>query len=107
MYHYNECGLDNVYLENGYTVEYEDGEEFVSFDDFEGIHRAIAKAICEQSSWLSREQFKFLRKEMKTKKHHRKRNGLHQFFNDICSLRHSGCCSKVYSESGMILENGN
>ncbi|EAS76922.1 transcriptional regulator, XRE family protein [Vibrio alginolyticus 12G01] len=64
MYHYNECGLDNVYLENGYTVEYEDGEEFVSFDDFEGIHRAIAKSICEQGSWLSREQFKFLRKEM-------------------------------------------
>lgn len=64
MYHYDECGLENVYLENGYTVKYEDGEEFISFDDFEGIHRAIAKAICEQSSWLSKEQFKFLRKEM-------------------------------------------
>ncbi|WP_277207054.1 helix-turn-helix domain-containing protein [Vibrio misgurnus] len=64
MYHYTECGLDNVYLENGYTLEIEDGEQFVSFDDFEGIHQAIAMAICEQSVWLSKEQFKFLRKEL-------------------------------------------
>ncbi|KJR21503.1 helix-turn-helix domain-containing protein [Vibrio sp. S234-5] len=64
MYHYTECGLDNVYLENGYTIEEEDGEKFVSFDDFEGIHQAIANAICEQSAWLSKEQFKFLRKEL-------------------------------------------
>lgn len=63
MYHYTECGLENIYLKNGFVITEEDGEEFVSYTNFDGIQQAIAMAICSQKKWMSSEQFKFLRKE--------------------------------------------
>ena len=63
MYHYEACGLDNIYLANGYEIVEEDGEEFVSFHNFDGIQRAVALAVCKQNKWMTKEQFKFLRKE--------------------------------------------
>lgn len=63
MYHYTESGLENIYLKNGFVCTEEDGEEFVSFTNFDGIHQAIAIAICSQKKWMSAAQLKFLRKE--------------------------------------------
>ena len=63
MYHYTERGLENIYLKNGFVVTKEDGEEFVSFINFDGIQQAIAVAICTQKKWMSSTQLKFLRKE--------------------------------------------
>jgi hypothetical protein len=63
MYHYTECGLNNIYLINGIKITEEDGEEFVSYANFDGIQQAIATSICSQITWMSPEQFKFLRKE--------------------------------------------
>ena len=64
MYHYTESGLSNVYLVNGFTVEVEDGEEFTSIDDANGLHKAIAMAIVDSKRPLTHEEFKFLRVEL-------------------------------------------
>ena len=64
MYHYTECGLSNVYLKNGFTVEEIDGEQYTSIDDMNGLHRAIAQIIVDSNTPLSHEAFKFLRIEL-------------------------------------------
>ncbi|PSW20188.1 transcriptional regulator [Photobacterium sanctipauli] len=63
MFHYDTCGLDYIYLKNGYEVEVEDGEEFVSFHDFDGIQEAIGLSIVNQKRWMTKEQLKFIRGE--------------------------------------------
>ncbi|WP_305843184.1 helix-turn-helix domain-containing protein [Photobacterium leiognathi] len=63
MHHYTESGLDNIYLVNGYEVTEEDGEEYISYTNFDGIQQAIAVAICNQKSWMTPQQLKFIRKE--------------------------------------------
>lgn len=64
MYHYSECGLSNVHLVNGFTVEVIDGEEYTSIDDMNGLHRTIAQAIVDCNRPLTHEEFKFLRIEL-------------------------------------------
>lgn len=63
MHHYTESGLNNIYLVNGYEITEEDGEMFISYENFDQIQQAIAIAICNQKSWMSAEQLKFIRKE--------------------------------------------
>ena len=63
-YHYRECGLDNVYLVNGFTVDAEDGEEYVSIDDIHGLHRLIAKQIVDKTTAMTGAEYRFLRIEM-------------------------------------------
>lgn len=63
MYHYIECGLDNVWLINGYTVrEIEGYGEVVSFDDLCGLHKTIGISLTKKN-YLSGDEFRFLRKE--------------------------------------------
>ena len=38
MYHYTECGLQNVWLTNGYDVCEVDGEKAVSISDVDELH---------------------------------------------------------------------
>ena len=64
MYHYIESGLSNVYLKNGFNVEVEDGEEFTSIDDMDGLHRTIGEAVVDSKKPLTNEEFKFLRIEL-------------------------------------------
>lgn len=64
MYHYQECGLRNVWLVNGYdmhTTPYGDG---VSIHDIEGLHRAIARGLVNKARKLTGSELRFLRKEM-------------------------------------------
>ncbi|GAA4334918.1 helix-turn-helix transcriptional regulator [Pigmentiphaga soli] len=63
MYHYTECGLDNVWLINGFTVETIDGEEFVSFEEADDLHAAIGRTLASKPN-LTAAEFKFLRKEL-------------------------------------------
>lgn len=61
--HYTQCGLDNVYLLNGYSwTSLQGGEEVLSVEDIEGLHAAIAKAIVDGAEPLDAQTFKFLRK---------------------------------------------
>jgi hypothetical protein len=39
--HYTACGLDNVYLLNGFKRETIDGEEYVTVEDLDGLWKAI------------------------------------------------------------------
>ncbi|MCA3078624.1 MAG: transcriptional regulator [Rhodocyclaceae bacterium] len=64
MYHYQECGLRNVWLVNGYdmhTTPYGDG---VSIHDIEGLHRAIARGLVNKAAKLTGSELRLLRKEM-------------------------------------------
>jgi DNA-binding transcriptional regulator YiaG len=65
LYRYKGCGLDNVYLQNGYAINtLRSGEEVVSIEDIEGLHCAIASAIVDSASALDARTFKYLRKEL-------------------------------------------
>jgi putative transcriptional regulator len=63
--HYTDCGLDDVYLLNGYTIERDsDGEEGISIKDLDGLHRAIGKYLATQKKALSGKELRFLRKQL-------------------------------------------
>lgn len=65
QYHYTLCGLNNVYLLNGYE-EYETPYgKGVVINDIDGLHLAIARDIINSPRRLLPEEFRFLRKEMK------------------------------------------
>lgn len=62
--HYTDCGLDNIFLQNGFKKETIDGEEYVSVTDLDGLHAAIGLHIAlERKAPLPRE-LRFLRDEM-------------------------------------------
>lgn len=63
-FHYQSCGLDNVFLLNGYEVRELDGSRAVAIHDLEGLHRAIAEQLIEKPAPLSCKEFRFLRVEM-------------------------------------------
>ena len=63
-YHYQTCGLDDVYLLNGYEVIEYGGEKAVSIHDLDGLHRLIGCTLAKQDSRLSGKAFRFLRLEM-------------------------------------------
>lgn len=61
-YHYTECGLDKVYLENGFEV-LPDGEGGfgVAIHNVTKLHSAIAHDIVNQGSKMTGDEFRFLR----------------------------------------------
>jgi len=64
MYHYTLCGLDNVWLTNGYTeceTAYGPG---VKIDDSEQLDHAVAMAIVDKSATLNGRELRFLRQMM-------------------------------------------
>lgn len=61
-FHYTACGLDNVYLTSGYTVEEHHGECFVAVKDAEELHAAIAEALVTRKKVLDGAEVRFLRK---------------------------------------------
>jgi len=63
-YHYTECGLDNIYLVNGYEVMEFEGESIYAVHDTEGLHRAIGEDILNKTTLLSGKEIRFLRKEI-------------------------------------------
>lgn len=64
-FHYKGCGLDNIYLLNGFTFHTEEDEEqSISFEDLEGLHTAIGMHIIKYVRKLDGKEIKFLRKEM-------------------------------------------
>lgn len=62
--HYTPCGLDNIYLLNGYTKLEFDGEAATSIHDIEGLHNVIGTAICNLRRPLKGAEFRFLRIEL-------------------------------------------
>ncbi len=64
-YHYKECGLDYIYLINGFTVETdEDGDEIIHIEGKSNLHRAIARSLINSKCSLSGMELRFLRSIM-------------------------------------------
>ena len=64
-YHYLECGLDHVYLSNGFVrFESKRGGTSITIRGIDTLHRAIGEHLCQEKKDLSAKEFRFLRREM-------------------------------------------
>lgn len=63
-YLYKECGLDNIYLQNGFSIENVDGEETVSIHNVDGLWKAIGLSLVTTKKTLSPKEIRFLRNQM-------------------------------------------
>jgi putative transcriptional regulator len=63
-YHYTECGLNNIYLKNGFHfIETPDGQA-VSIHDIDGLHKAIGMVLVTEKKDLTGSEVRFLRHEL-------------------------------------------
>jgi DNA-binding transcriptional regulator YiaG len=63
-YHYTECGLDNIYLSNGFKFKATARGRAVSIHDIDGLHRAIGLHLVMFKKDLTGQEVRFLRHEM-------------------------------------------
>ena len=61
---YRGCGLDGIYLLNGYAINKHDDELHVSITDMEGLHNAIGRHLVAYRKGLAPKEIKFLRNTM-------------------------------------------
>jgi putative transcriptional regulator len=64
MLHYTACGLDYVYLANGFRREETAYGPGSAIDDIDGLHAAIAADIVHHRATLAGPEIRFLRKEL-------------------------------------------
>ena len=62
-YHYRACGLDDVYLLNGFSVEETAYGSGVAIHNVDDLHRAIAWHLIVEKRSLTPREFRFLRKQ--------------------------------------------
>jgi DNA-binding transcriptional regulator YiaG len=62
MYKYQGCGIDNVWLMNGYKLTRTPYGAGVAIVDIEGLHKAIAARLTRKPGNISPQEFRFLRK---------------------------------------------
>ena len=62
--HYPDCGLDDVYLLNGYEMTPTPYGEGLSVVDVDGLRSAIAHSLATRKKILTGKEVRFLRKEM-------------------------------------------
>lgn len=63
-YHYRACGLENVYLLNGFSIEETRHGRTVAIDDLDGLHRAIGRRLARKKKELTGRELRFLRREL-------------------------------------------
>ena len=63
-YHYVECGLDNVMIENMAPCIDDVGEEVYFIPNILGLHKVIAHGIITHAVGMSPKELRFLRTEM-------------------------------------------
>ncbi|MEM6758972.1 MAG: helix-turn-helix domain-containing protein [Pseudomonadota bacterium] len=68
--HYTDCGLDNIYLSNGFEIEYVDDEQYVTIHNLDGLHEAIGLHIVLEKKAPNGQEIRFLRTEMGLSQHH-------------------------------------
>ena len=64
LYHYTGCGLNNVWLHNGFVVRETEYGKGVAIHDVEGLHRVIGLHLVDRKPVLSGTEVRFLRKEL-------------------------------------------
>ena len=60
-YHYTECGLNNIYLVNGFKITKTAGDEEISIHDIHGLHKAISNLLIFKKGLLEGSEIKFIR----------------------------------------------
>jgi DNA-binding transcriptional regulator YiaG len=60
-YRYRACGLDGMFLLNGYVIEEHDGEVHVAISDIDGLHKTIGRHLVRHRKALSPKEVRFLR----------------------------------------------
>ena len=63
-YHYTQCGLDDVYLLNGYRRTKTPYGSGVRIEHVEELQETIAEWLCRTKALLNGKEFRFLRKLM-------------------------------------------
>lgn len=61
---YRACGLDEIYLLNGYELEDHDGESHLSVTKMEELHEAIGRHLVTHRKGLAPKEIRFLRNTM-------------------------------------------
>lgn len=61
MYHYKECGLDNVWLENGYVTKKTAYGKATSVDDAPGLHKVLAMELTQKKGRITGKELRFMR----------------------------------------------
>lgn len=61
MYHYKMCGLDNVWLENGYIEKNGRYGKTMAICDADQLHKLLACEVSNKKGRLSGQELKFLR----------------------------------------------
>jgi len=64
VYRYEDSGLDNIYLENGFTIHETPYGQGVSIEDTPGLHKAIGLWLISLPKPLDGAELRFLRLEM-------------------------------------------
>ena len=63
IYHYVECGLDDVHLMNGFERFTSVRGTSIAIRDVDALHRAIGEGLCQKKK-LNGKEIRFLRREM-------------------------------------------
>jgi len=63
-YHYRECGLDHVFLVNGFEWNASPRGRTIAIKDIDALHRAIGMHVSRHKKALSGDELRFLRQEM-------------------------------------------
>ena len=64
VYHYTECGLDDVFIEGMKVIEDHAGDETVTIPAIGQLHKVIAEGIVALPSKMRGRELRFLRTEM-------------------------------------------
>ena len=63
-FHYTACGLDNVWLANGYKLKTTRHGTAVAVNDVDGLHQLIANTLIDKPGRLMGKEFRFLRTQL-------------------------------------------
>jgi len=63
-HHYRECGLNHIYLLNGFAYRETRHGRAVSIQDVDGLHRAIGAHLAKEKRVLTGAELKFFRIEL-------------------------------------------
>lgn len=61
---YTACGLDNVWLANGFKVKTTRHGNAVAINDVDGLHQLIAQTLIDKPGRLTGKEFRFLRTQL-------------------------------------------
>lgn len=62
--HYKACGLDDIYLVNGFTRQMIGGEEYIHIENLKTLWKAIGLHLVSKKKVLAPKELRFLRDQM-------------------------------------------